>query len=248
MSAGAPPVPRPPSARAGGPAPWAGLGPLPRLTTADVRGALASECAGDASQAAGPPVADSLTRSAFVDVSARDSAVVVPLFDAADGVRVVLTRRAAALTHHSGQVAFPGGRAESGETLEGAALREAWEEVGLDAADVDIIGSLTAVPTVVSNLVVHPFVGIVPPHPRLVPHPGEVDHIFDVSLAELIVDGVYREELWPTPVGERSVFFFDVSGETVWGVTAAILTELLTIITVPRARRLPRDLGSDMHA
>lgn len=219
MSAGAPAIPRPASARSGGPPPWTGASWPSRLTTEHVRVTLLRP---PAALADGPAPVDRTT----------DSAVVVPLFDAGDGARVVLTRRAATLARHSGQVAFPGGRPEAGETLVEAALREAWEEVGLAAGDVGIVGSLTPVPTVVSGMIVHPFVAVVPPDPLLVPHPGEVDRVFDVGLAELLADGVYREELWPGPAGERSVIFFEVAGETVWGVTAAILRELLTIVVL----------------
>ena len=90
------------------------------------------------------------------------SAVLVPLFcDPAGRLHAVFTRRRADLRRHAGEISFPGGRRDDGETLMQTALREAHEEVGLPPADVDVIGALAPVGTFVTNYAIYPFVGLI---------------------------------------------------------------------------------------
>jgi 8-oxo-dGTP pyrophosphatase MutT (NUDIX family) len=160
-----------------------------------------------------------------------ESGVLVPLFEEAGETRVILTRRAAHLRSHTGQVAFPGGRLEPGEDAVAGALREAHEEIGLDPAEVEVLGELGSLMTVSSGSRITPFVGGLAGRPRLSPNPAEVARIFDVSLAELVTDEVYREERWDLPgQDDRPMHFFELEGETVWGATARILSELLELV------------------
>jgi len=240
-------IPRPPHNRAGGPAPWSGLAAgdrrgitLDRVRTALVdyeRDVVAGRVTREPWRALAGPVADG-----------RPAAVLVPLFEEEGEARVVLTVRSDRLTSHQGEVAFPGGRLEAGETMVVAALREASEEVSLDPASVTVIGQLTAMPTVSSNSIMTPVVGTLRARVPLTPNPGEVDRVFDVALADLVADGVFHEEWWSVPEragpgipdGEFPVWFFEVAGETVWGATARTLVELLCIVLgVP----VPRTLG-----
>jgi 8-oxo-dGTP pyrophosphatase MutT (NUDIX family) len=129
-------------------------------------------------------------------------------------------------------VAFPGGKLHEGETSEAGALREAHEEVGIRPTDVDVVGPLEELSTVASQFVLEPFVGILPGRPTLVPNPGEVARVFDVSVAELMEPDVYHQERWDIPgMGERPMHFFEVADETVWGATARILHDLLVLVT-----------------
>jgi 8-oxo-dGTP pyrophosphatase MutT (NUDIX family) len=189
------------------------------ITVADVRRALADRGPG------GPPE--------WTVPGARSSAVLIPLFDEGGEAHVVLTRRSNELRNHQGQVAFPGGRQDPGESLEAAALREAWEEVGIEPASVDVVGELDLLTTVASAFVIAPFVGVLPARPLLRPNPAEIDRAFDVPLSELLHPDAYRAEEWGLPWGEREVSFFELEGETVWGATARILQQLLTLVTVP---------------
>ncbi len=157
------------------------------------------------------------------------SAVLVPLFEEDDDLRVVLTLRNAHLRSHAGQVSFPGGRVDPGEDVVSAALREAHEETALDPGCVEIIGELDHLRTIVSNSFIVPIVGVLPGRPELTPNPAEVDRIFDVSCRELLSDGVYREEHWGVPVLDRAVTFFEVEGETVWGATGTMLKNFLVL-------------------
>ncbi len=110
-----------------------------------------------------------------------------------------------------------------------AALREAHEETALDPSGVEIIGELDHLRTVVSNSFIVPIVGVLPGRQVLTPNPAEVDRIFDVSMADLLSDGVYREERWGVGDVDRAISFFEVEGETVWGATGTMLRNLLLL-------------------
>jgi hypothetical protein len=81
----------------------------------------------------------------------------------------------------------------------------------------------------VSNSFIVPVVGVLAGRQPLTPNPAEVDRIFDVSMSELLSDGVYREERWGTPNIDRAVSFFEVEGETVWGATGTMLKNFLAL-------------------
>jgi 8-oxo-dGTP pyrophosphatase MutT (NUDIX family) len=229
-------IPRPPHHRAGSPAPWAALAADDRRTiTLDrVLSALA-----DPGHPTGP--GDSAGPEPWRTLPSRDfdgrpAAVLVPLFEESGQARVILTVRSDRLRSHQGEVAFPGGRLDGGEGVVAGALREAFEEVGLDPALVTVVGELTAMPTVSSNTVMTPVVATLDARPALVANPGEVERVFDVALGELAADGVFHEEWWSvpgrpaalaSPEGEFPVWFFEVAGETVWGATARTLVELI---------------------
>jgi 8-oxo-dGTP pyrophosphatase MutT (NUDIX family) len=161
----------------------------------------------------------------------RVSAVLAPLFEEDGETRVVLTRRAATLTSHQSEVSFPGGRVDPGESLVDAALREAWEEVGLDPALVEVIGTLTPLTTYTSAALVNPFVGVLPGRAQLRANPAEVDLVFDMALAELLADGVHRSEHWGLAGENRELHFFELPGDIVWGATGRLLWELLVKVT-----------------
>jgi 8-oxo-dGTP pyrophosphatase MutT (NUDIX family) len=161
--------------------------------------------------------------------------VLCALFEEAGEVHVILTRRSSNLRSHMGEVSFPGGRLEIGEAAVDGALREASEEVGIDPLAIEILGPLAPLVTVRQLVLIAPFVGLLRGRPILRPNPAEVERAFDVSLAELVSDGVYREELWQVPdeEGWRSISFFELSGDTVWGATAWMLRDLLEVTLAP---------------
>jgi 8-oxo-dGTP pyrophosphatase MutT (NUDIX family) len=163
--------------------------------------------------------------------------VLCALFDEASSAReapqaqVVLTRRSSRLRSHAHQVSFPGGRIDRGELPLAAALREAHEEVGLDPASVHVLGELAPLCTFANPAPITPFVAALPGRPALHPNPAEVERAFTVPLVELTDPEVYREELWVFPDGsERSIPFFELWGDTVWGATARMLRELLDLV------------------
>jgi 8-oxo-dGTP pyrophosphatase MutT (NUDIX family) len=164
---------------------------------------------------------------------------------------VLLTRRSTALRNHSGEMSFPGGRIDPGETEVAAALREAYEEVGLDPAAVEIVGELDHLATVVSRSHIVPVVGRTATQLALQPHSPEVERVMWVPLTEFVRADTYRAELWTVPEGlvgagesrERMLYFFELDDETVWGATAWILVDLLCRLGKPstsKVTRLPR--------
>jgi 8-oxo-dGTP pyrophosphatase MutT (NUDIX family) len=167
----------------------------------------------------------------LVVAGARAAAVLVALFEEDGETRVVLTRRTTTLPSHRGEVSFPGGKADVGEDLRIAALREAHEEVGLAPDDVEVVAELDHLVTVASRFVLAPFVGILAARPALVANPHEVDRVFDVALAQLLEDGVSHQEWWEVLGERRPVSFFELAGDTVWGATARILFQLLSRVT-----------------
>lgn len=155
------------------------------------------------------------------------AAALVAIFEEDGEARVVLTRRSTALVLHPGEISFPGGWVEEGESVVAAALREAEEEVGLDPSSVAVVGWLEPVSTRSSRAVVTPVVGVLPGRPALSPNPREVDAVFDVALSELLE--CCRSEWWD----DRAMYFFELGEDTVWGMTARVLHGLLCELTAP---------------
>ena len=157
------------------------------------------------------------------------AAVLVPLYANAGEPFVLLTLRRANLRRHAGQVSFPGGRIEPGEEPRVAALREAHEEIGLDPARVELIGRLDETLVLATGFRLTPWVGVVPyPYPYLA-HPGEVEAILEVPIASLARPGAHRTEEVEA-YGERHlVHFYDLPAVTIWGATARILDQLITL-------------------
>jgi 8-oxo-dGTP pyrophosphatase MutT (NUDIX family) len=167
-----------------------------------------------------------------------NAGVLVVMFEEAGETRLILTRRSTAMRTHRGEISFPGGRIDPGEDATAAALREAREEIALDAALVTVVGWSHPVMTMVSASLILPVLATVERPPALTPNPHEVARVFDVSLAELAGPGVFHEERWSVPGravrgssdGSVPVWFFEVAGEMIWGATARMIHELLSIV------------------
>jgi 8-oxo-dGTP pyrophosphatase MutT (NUDIX family) len=161
----------------------------------------------------------------------REAGVLVLLHPDAHGAAcVVLTVRPPEMKAHAGQVAFPGGRREEGETLEAAALREAHEEVALDPADVDVLGPLTPLYVPPSRFCVYPFVAVAHGIPALTPMEAEVAEILRVPLAALFDPANTGVGTWDTVHGLSDVPYFLAGPHRVWGATAMMLAELRTLV------------------
>ena len=152
----------------------------------------------------------------------KPAAVLVAFHE--DG-RLLLTKRSARLKHHPGQIAFPGGKVEQGETLIDAALREAQEEVGLDPAQVSVLGSLPSHETVTSYIAT-PVVAMIRGDWTPVPELGEVEEVFTVPFDHIADRTNYRIEgrRWQ---GRRRYYFTAPYGPYyIWGATARMLRGL----------------------
>lgn len=161
--------------------------------------------------------------------SCREAGVLALLFPLQGEPAIVLTARHPELRAHAGQIAFPGGRREDGETLEQTALRETHEEIGLAPDQVELLGPLTSLYIPPSNFCVFPFLGITPNLPDLSPQHEEVDAILHVPLRHLLNPAVLLREPWLLRGQEVEVPFFTYETYKVWGATAMMLSEIMAL-------------------
>lgn len=131
---------------------------------------------------------------------------------------------------HSGQVGFPGGGREPGDAdLTATALREAWEEVGVPAEQVQVLGTLSPLFVFASNYLVQPTVGWTPSRPAFNADPYEVAQLLETPLATLLDPATIHREPWNLRGTQVEVPYYSVLGQTVWGATAMMLAELLSL-------------------
>ena len=157
-----------------------------------------------------------------------DAAVLVPLYNWPERPGLVFTERRHDLRRHAGEISFPGGRRDEGETYLETALREAEEEIGLDPGVVDVVGALPPIGTFVTNYKVHPIVGLVEADLEYVVSPDEVEAVLAFDL-EALRNGFAMRRLVRRGVPIRTPTYV-VDGHLIWGATARILGELLARI------------------
>ena len=153
------------------------------------------------------------------------AAVLAPLYEDENGeIRIVLTKRPDTMPTHAGHIAFPGGRPDPGDDGPvGTALREAQEEVGIEADQVEVLGFLPPIDTVEFNLLVVPVVGRVSTPLGLIPSEREVAKVYTPLLADL----ADPEGWWHIPWNGWQVWYFDLEGDTLWGATARMVRQLV---------------------
>lgn len=155
----------------------------------------------------------------------KPAAVLVGLVERAQGLQVLLTQRHARLAKHGGQVAFPGGRMDAGETVLGAALREAFEEIRLAPEFVQPMGFLDGYLTV-TGYFVRPVVALLKPGFSLQAEPDEVDDIFEVPL-DFLLDPANRETQSREWQGmTRFYYAYTFQDRYIWGATAGMIKNL----------------------
>lgn len=204
------------------------------MTTEKIRAALQNDKPGWQAQVLMTPDPYRLKKPpVHKQESCRRSAVMVLLVQDEETatVQVTLTVRSKALKHHAGQVSFPGGGIDPGETVVEAALRESQEEVGINPADVEILGELTHLYIPVSNNLMFPIVGCVNSDVTFYPDPREVHEVFTVPVSTLFDRTIVQQKDWTIQGKATSFPYWNIHGEVpVWGATAMILSELVELI------------------
>jgi 8-oxo-dGTP pyrophosphatase MutT (NUDIX family) len=163
---------------------------------------------------------------------ARPAATLLAIYPDVRGDLVIpLTVRREELRSHAGEVSLPGGAVDAADAdHRAAALREAWEEIGLDPASVRIVGTLDDVWIPVSNFELRPFVGTVASRPELVPHDAEVASIVELPLASLFDASVVGLEEFSSRGGTLRAGAYRYGGVRVWGATALTLGMLARVL------------------
>jgi 8-oxo-dGTP pyrophosphatase MutT (NUDIX family) len=154
-----------------------------------------------------------------------DAAVLVPVYGWPDEPGLVFTERRHDLRRHAGEISFPGGRRDEGESYLRTALREAHEEIGLDPDVVDVLGALPPIGTFVTNFKVHPIVGLVDERIEWVVSPNEVETVLAFRI-ETLREGFAMRRLVRRGLPIRTPTY-EVGGHLIWGATARILGDLL---------------------
>jgi 8-oxo-dGTP pyrophosphatase MutT (NUDIX family) len=160
----------------------------------------------------------------------RRACVLVPLVRDGGGWSILFLRRSANLAAHSGQIAFPGGAVEDGESYAEAAVREAQEEVGIAPERVELIGRLDDLITNVSGFLVAPFIGVVHERIDYVLQKSEVDEVFEVPVDALLTPSQpevryvdYRGSSYPA-------YFYRFGAYEIWGLTGRMLKAFLDLV------------------
>ncbi|HEY8405068.1 MAG TPA: CoA pyrophosphatase [Flavobacteriales bacterium] len=162
---------------------------------------------------------------------AKESAVMMLLYPKCDGWHTAFMKRPDGDGAHSGQISFPGGRQELGETLEETALRETYEEVGIEPHHIEVLGQLSELFIPPSHFIVTPYVGWIPYEPVFKPNPEEVASVIEEPLSQFLRPNIILEK--PIYIPKFKVYipakYYDLQGETLWGATAMIVQEFRTL-------------------
>ncbi len=188
------------------------------LTTEDIRSRLDAYCRGESGH--------------LQPFTGRKASVLIPLYWDGDEWHVLFTRRSEGVNDHKGQVSFPGGAVEAGDrNIYQAVLREANEEIGLEAGDVEILGRLKDYITI-SHFVVSPIIARIRWPFQIRINPGEVDRVFSIPLAYLGDRKNIEIRTYTFSDGQttRLFYFAPYDGELVWGITARMTVRLLKVL------------------
>jgi 8-oxo-dGTP pyrophosphatase MutT (NUDIX family) len=167
-----------------------------------------------------------------VPAGCRESSVLVLLYPRTGRLYFVLTRRTEMVQSHKGQISLPGGAREGSESPAQTALRETREELGVPPNGTEVLGCLSTIYIPHSNYCIYPFVAYRPDPPVFYADPVEVAEVLEVPLALLLDPSIRRVGYWSAPDFDspRRVPFFSIHGQVVWGATAMILSELVSVL------------------
>ena len=158
------------------------------------------------------------------------AAVLILLFPIKNKWHFFLTKRTNTVEHHKGQISLPGGMLEKGESHKEAAIRETFEELGVQSEDINIIGPLTPLYIPISNFKIFPFVGWIKSNPELNIQFNEVSKVFSPSIFSLM-DPQTKKIKDSILLGQKvKIPFFNLKNEVVWGATSMIISEFKNIL------------------
>lgn len=164
-----------------------------------------------------------------IDSSGHPSGVLVPLFpDDSGELHVILTLRTDYI-RHAGQISFPGGRSDSGETIIETALRETHEEIGIPESDIDVTGTLSPFYLYRTHNRITPVVGVLDEKPDMTRNEAEVAEIITVRLDDLLSQSYLKREKWELSNATYWVPYWDFHRVPLWGATAMMMSELLEV-------------------
>ncbi|MGD0916604.1 MAG: CoA pyrophosphatase [Thermodesulfobacteriota bacterium] len=163
------------------------------------------------------------------------AAVLVPLFNKGEDCHLLFTKRSEQVKYHKGEISFPGGVVDEEDSeLEKTALREAFEEIGLEENDVQIIGVLDDIVTI-TEFIVTPVVGLFPyPYPFKISK-GEIAELIEVPLSFLLDEKCFSEREIIRGGLKEIVYAYQYERHIIWGATARILKQFLDFISSPRS-------------
>ncbi len=194
-----------------------------QITPENIKKALAGSLRGIESHQKMMPPNRRLKAAAGDKSRLKPSSVLLLLFEENHELFICLIKRPVTMKHHAGQVAYPGGRIEPGETALETALRETWEEIGVAPEKIEVLGSLSELFVDVSGFLIRPFVGWLTERPDFTLNAGEVEKVILFPLLKY-KDNLEETEL-ETVSGKLKVPCFHFEGEIIWGATAMILAE-----------------------
>jgi 8-oxo-dGTP pyrophosphatase MutT (NUDIX family) len=160
------------------------------------------------------------------------AAVLVPLFTNNGRRYVLLTERSHLVEHHRGEISFPGGKFDPTDAdLKSCALRETSEEVGVDPADVQVVGELDEFYTVATRYLVAPFVGVIPYPYKFRPSAREIAGILSVPLEVFFDPSRRTEENWTVNGQELEIVSYRWKEHNIWGATARIMKHFTELVS-----------------
>jgi len=185
----------------------------------------------DAQKTMSPSIREDLMGNTAPNPNTRQSAVLILLFPNGNDINILLIKRPIYNGPHSGQISFPGGKFDEADSdIQATALRETFEEVGVKPKDISIIGQLTQLYIPISNMMVHPFVGVINFKPEFNPNTEEVERIIYAPIKQITNPKNRSVKIIPSHNKLITAPYFNISREFIWGATAMILAEFVEII------------------
>lgn len=158
------------------------------------------------------------------------AAILIPIFEKDNQTHILFTKRTDKVSHHKGQISFPGGKFDlTDKDLEETALRETYEEIGVETKDINIIGKINNMITNTS-FIITPYVGTIPYPYDIKVSENEIDELIYVPVSHLLDKAFFREEQRYFNGQNITIYYYDYLKYTIWGVTGKILFDFLTLI------------------